>query len=295
MKNVTKLLSLVCTAFIVIAALSFTSCNAIAEGTGLYTEKSTTWIWLAPAAASGTGAARTAVLTLDFSRAIDGLVDGIDEDALAKIISFEYDNYAPGAALIKATGVKKLTDGMYRLTVVNVPGNSGIVRVKINKAEVTPTWRPWSLGGQTVPEDLITPTLLDFRFTKSTNPSSTLVEDAEGGIDLLSGTVKVVVPQGTALGALTPTLTVPAGCIYTPEGVNNFTSMKSYRVEVESEATGVFKDYEVFVIEQQSYSADILNFNFTKAENDHLSESVRKCNYITFTIILLNYFAGEIV
>jgi uncharacterized repeat protein (TIGR02543 family) len=127
------------------------------------------------------------------------------------------------------------------------------------------------------PDDTITPSLLDFRFTKSSNQFSSIIDEAVGVIDYRMGTVIVVVPNGTDIGSLIPTLTVNEGCIYTPEGVNDFTSAKNYRVEVVAGQPGAgdFTDYTVTVVEQQSNSADILGFGFMAGgDNPTLRESV---------------------
>jgi hypothetical protein len=116
---------------------AFGSCTAIADVSGEYAAKPTTlWLRLTPSAVVAIDGVNTVTLTFDFSRALDGL----DADGLAKNITFEYDDYPPGAEPLEAVGGAKLTEAIYTLTVLNVPGNTGIVRVSINSPNLTPLY-----------------------------------------------------------------------------------------------------------------------------------------------------------
>ncbi|MDR3301104.1 MAG: hypothetical protein LBT01_01050 [Spirochaetaceae bacterium] len=149
MRNETKLILLVCTAL-----TAFSACNAIADTSGLSLAPETVWIRLVPGAPFDDNGARTAVLTLDFSKDIPALKDDLDAAGLAELFGFEYDypEGTPDARKIKAVGLLKSAVPVYRLTVINVPeAEEGIVLVKINKSGISPATRLWSLDGTILP------------------------------------------------------------------------------------------------------------------------------------------------
>jgi formylglycine-generating enzyme required for sulfatase activity len=134
---------------LIVLALAFASCNAIADTSGLIQTPDTVWIQLTSAKAVLEGGTLTAKLTLDFSKEIDGLTDDLNADALAKTFTFEYKGSTESG--IAATGVKKTVAGIYTLSVKNVPDDDeGIVLVTINKSGIAPATRLWALNGEVV-------------------------------------------------------------------------------------------------------------------------------------------------
>ncbi|MDR3301843.1 MAG: hypothetical protein LBT01_04835 [Spirochaetaceae bacterium] len=258
MRNVTKLLLLVCTA---LTALAFAACEVIASTAGQDLPSETVWISLTPTVpeADGNGV-RTATLTLDFSRAIDGLTSETSAEDLEKIFTFAFDP-PDGAADFKMTRVEKIAVAVYRLSVVNVP-LSGSARVTVNRPDVTPTSRLWSLDGRVIEDKA--PEITGFVFTQSEN-SSLSEPETVGSIDQTTGKIVVVAPEGTSLNNLIPTVSTSAGSDFSPKGAQDFSNPIQYTVQ--SATTGALRDYEVRVIEQKSNSASIEMFQFLAEDN----------------------------
>ncbi|MDR3301711.1 MAG: DUF5018 domain-containing protein [Spirochaetaceae bacterium] len=252
---------------VALGALAFGGCNAFSEDAGLRANKETTWIRLVPESLytvdDGTA---MATLTLDFSRVIDELEDNPSEEKLAALITFDYEYYptgTPDSRKLKPVKVVKLAEAIYILTVKNIPSNGGIAQLTVHKSTITPPTRLWSLNGQALPDEDVTAALLDFRFERGKNPS--LTAEAIGGIDQRQGTVFVVVPPGTPLSPLTPSIITNLGNTYTPSSQSDFVGSVPYRVT--ADRTLDEKDYEVRVIQQTQSSARIYVFGFTKEEN----------------------------
>jgi hypothetical protein len=259
MKNVIKVVVLVCTA---LAAVAFAACNVSASLEGANLSAETVWISLTPTKADGS---RTATLVLDFDKAITGLTDDLNAEGLAKLFTFEY--HGSTSSGITATGVKKTVVGIYTLTVENVPNDDeGTVLVTINKSGIAPATRIWALNGNVVPDADLTAKLLDFRFERSNN-STTLSADAVGGIDHKAGTVVVLAPIEASFNHLIPTLKTNPGNTYLPEVETNFSGEVVYTISTNKTRENNEKVYTVSVIQQTQVSASILFFGFTKEEN----------------------------
>ncbi|MDR3301977.1 MAG: hypothetical protein LBT01_05520 [Spirochaetaceae bacterium] len=136
--------------FMLITALTvFASCEVIASTQGQDLSFEAEWIQLKPTVAVREGEIWTASLALDFSKAVEGLVDTLDTAVLAELFTFEYQRSTVSG--ITATTVKKTAAGSYTLSVQNVSDNSaGIVLVTINKKGITPSPRIWALNGDVV-------------------------------------------------------------------------------------------------------------------------------------------------
>jgi hypothetical protein len=237
-----------------------------------------------PSAPEEIGGVRTASLILDFDSEIAGLDDIISQKELNTVFTFRYDNYPSGLAAdkkLKALEIAKNTDGTYTLKVANVPSNGNTAIVYINKDGITPNSRLWNLAGQISLGDLqdVTPAMLDFRFEPGTkNARNALNAPAIGGIDQQKGTVVVVVPLGTDLSALDPTILTNLGNTYTstPPDATDFRDLVSYKVQSSQESGfgNIFKFYDVTVIEQTQESAKIYSFVFRKEDNPGLSRTV---------------------
>ncbi|MDR3302529.1 MAG: hypothetical protein LBT01_08420 [Spirochaetaceae bacterium] len=166
-----KMKLLVCTAFTVLA---FASCNAIADTSGLSMTPETVWLSLAATEPELVNGLRTATLTLDFDKAVDGLNEGLPEADLNNLFTFSY-----GSSSIKVTKLIKSVVGIYTLTVVNVPEDTeGIVLVKINQTGITPTIRPWFLDGTSGPPVTIRATAATG--CKNRSGFSAVAKDADG-------------------------------------------------------------------------------------------------------------------
>jgi hypothetical protein len=263
MRNVTKVVLLVCTA---LTALAFASCQAIADTSGLIQTPETVWVSLTPTvpAVDGKGV-RTATLTLDFSRAIDGLTSETSAEDLEKIFAFEYKGSTSSG--ITATEVKKSVVGIYTLSMENVPDDDeGIVLVTIKKSGIAPATRLWALNGEVVSNEDLTAALQSFKFERSKNAA--LSEDVVGGIDHEAGTVVVVAPIEASRNSLIPTITTNPGNTYEPKAQTNFSGDVLYTISAaKSIAIQNQKTYTVSVTQRTLESASILFFGFTKQEN----------------------------
>jgi hypothetical protein len=253
---------------LIVAALAVSalaSCNAIADTSGLNQSPETVWISLTPSVALE--GSRTTTLVLDFSKAVDGLVDTLDAEGLGKIFTFVYKDSTESG--ITATDVKKTAVGIYTLSVINVPNDpTGIVLVTINKSGISPATRIWSLDGKVVSETDMSASLRGFRFTQSDNAA--LLEDVVGGINHEEGTVVVVLPIGVTPSSLIPTITMnPGNQVVVPTAQQtNWTRDIQYTIRPAlSVANQTQKTYTVSVIEQTRESASIKHFGFTKEEN----------------------------
>jgi uracil phosphoribosyltransferase len=246
---------------VALAVSALGGCQAIAGISGLNLSPETVWISLAPSVAVEVEGSRTATLVLDFSKAVDGLVDTLDEEGLGKIFTFEYGLTESG---ITATGVKKSAVGIYTLSVKNVPDDpAGIVLVTIKRSGISPATRVWALNGDVVSNADLTAKLLDFQFKQSDNKD--LSKDLVGGIDHDEGTVVVVAPMGVSLSSLVPTIKTNPGNTFLPRTQTDFRENVLYTVN--SSKTQDAKTYTVSVIEQTPESASIKHFGFTKEEN----------------------------
>jgi hypothetical protein len=264
--NVTKLVLLVCTA---LTALSFVSCNAIADTSGLTLNPETVWIRLVPSVA----VEGKATLVLDFSKPVAGLTKDTPVADLAALFTFNNGENMSGAEAITAAGITKDSDAVYRLTVEHVPDVvKGIVLVTINKSGIAPPTRAWSVDGRMIPDNEL-PVITAFRFTQSENQSLSEPE-AAGNIDQTAGKIVVVVPEGVSLNNLIPTVSTSVGSDYSPKGAQDFSaSLVTYTVTTAT--TGLFRDYEVRVLEQKSDSASIEMFQFLAGtSNPNLSDDV---------------------
>jgi hypothetical protein len=239
----------------------------MADTSGLNQSPETVWISLTPSKAALEGEGLTAKLTLDLSKAVDGLVDTLDAEGLGKIFTFVYKDSTESG--ITATGVKKTAVGIYTLTVKNVPNDpTGIVLVTINKPGISPATRVWSLDGKVVSETDMSASLRGFRFTQSDNAA--LLEDVVGGINHEAGTVVVVLPIGVSPSSLIPKITMnPGNAVVVPTALQtNWTGDIQYTIRPAlSVADQTQKTYTVSVIEQTPESASIKHFGFTKEEN----------------------------
>jgi hypothetical protein len=157
MRNVTKVVLLACTA---LTALALASCEVIASTAGqdLSGDTGTEWVSLTPTKPDfgddGTG---TAKLTLVFNKAIAGLTGDLDAAALAELFTFECDYPVDFTEELKAEKVSESAGAgagaVYTLTVGNIPATGGIALVTINKTDITPPSRAWSLNGDILPDE----------------------------------------------------------------------------------------------------------------------------------------------
>jgi hypothetical protein len=241
-------LTLFVVALVVFAAV-FASCEVVATTEGQTVTPETLWIRLTPTAPVDAGGIQTAVLTLDFSRPIEGLVDILTPDELAKIISFDF-NYptgTPEADKLKAVKVKKLAEAIYTLTVQNIPAIGGTAKIIVNRTGITPSFRLWSLDGQLIPDAQDLARIYFFAFTKEMN-STGLTAPAYGEIDQARHSINVTVPYGTTISALKPTIT-HSGASITPEGASSRDFTAKPVVYVVSPKTGAVIAYTVNVTE----------------------------------------------
>jgi hypothetical protein len=250
----------------ILIALAFAGCNTPSTEVGGNDAFKTIWFRLIPSAPVQLDGIRTATLILDFNKTIDGLDDTLQAADLKNIFTFTSSG-STGMRPPEATHIVKSSDGLYTLTVAHVPYGDRVL-VTINKSSITPASRWWYLPGvsDTTPEP--SPTMLAFKFEPGKNAS--LSVDAVGVIDQQNKTVMLVVPDGTNLAFLTPTVTTNSGTTYTPVGTTDFTSP---RVNYSVHSKKMSVDYKVTVTKQQSNAASITYFAFTKEENYPLANT----------------------
>jgi hypothetical protein len=184
----------------------------------------TRWIRLIPdVPVDGSDGIRTTKLTLIFSKSVAAFTDYLNlntgRDALAKLFTFSYQN----GELPYATAFTKDGEGVYILTVSNVPkdDSGGDVTVTIKTSGITPPTQVWRLDAQPAAPVLgHIALLIEFRFKAVDNPA--LSADVVGRIDQQLKTVAVVVPAETPLGDLTPDITLYQGG--SSEGGTDFTA-----------------------------------------------------------------------
>jgi hypothetical protein len=222
-------------------AAGFGSCAVEASVEPSVVVDVTQWIYLTPGVpVDGANGVRTT--TLVFSKSIAAFTDNLNfnagRSALAELFTFSYENGETVPA-VRATALVKAAEGVYILTVTNVPKLEigGKVLVTINTPGITPATRVWLLNEEPVEPELgHIATLLEFRFRKQDN--SSLDSDVLAQIDQQQRTVAVLVPYGTPLGALTPTLTLNPGSRSSQVGENDFSNPPvSYTITAEDGIT----------------------------------------------------------
>lgn len=112
--------------------------------------------------------------------------------------------------------------------------------------------------------------ILSFVFQKSKN--SALSTDVTGTIDQDAGSIEVTLPGGTAITALTPTMTLSPKAVVSPAGSRDFTSpvvytviaedksSKQYTVTVETEAPSM-SQYDILVAIYEANPGSSLTWN----------------------------------
>ncbi len=111
--------------------------------------------------------------------------------------------------------------------------------------------------------------ITDFQFNASNN--SGLTENVIGEINQENQSVILVVPFGTDVTSLLPTIQVSAGATYSPTGAQDFTQPVTYTVTAENETTN---NYNVTVNVAPSSDASIINFSFLTENNEQLNADV---------------------
>jgi hypothetical protein len=228
---------------------AFASCNAVADTSNVVRNAETVWIRLIPGKPSLDGEVLTADLLLDFSKPIAGLETGASAEVLNTIFTFEC---AEAAKQMTAKSVIKYAEAVYLLTVVNLPGTTGIAKVTVNRPNIEPTFRLWSFDGQSI-VDLEGPAMTSFCF-EAGEKNPLLASDAPGALNQSERTVLVMLPIGSNASDLTPTVGVADGCTYTPEGAQDFSDSAAHPViyRVTEAESGAHRDYEVRVLVQQA-------------------------------------------
>ncbi|MDR3301842.1 MAG: InlB B-repeat-containing protein [Spirochaetaceae bacterium] len=135
--------------------VSLSSCNALADTSGLNLTPETVWLHLVPGVPfEGDDGVWTAELVLDLSRAISGLNTDTTAAELYALftISYDYSAEAPPFKPMVAASVIKYTEGYYKLTVGNIPASRGVATLTINRPGITPASRLWDLAGREIPD-----------------------------------------------------------------------------------------------------------------------------------------------
>lgn len=111
--------------------------------------------------------------------------------------------------------------------------------------------------------------ITSFQFNASNN--SGLTENANGEIDPEGRSVTLVVPFGTDITSLLPTVQVSDGATYSPTGAQDFTDPATYTITAEN---GTSNTYTVTVNVAPSTEASIISFSFLAENNEQLTDDV---------------------
>src|SRR5690606_11728518 len=111
--------------------------------------------------------------------------------------------------------------------------------------------------------------ITSFAFTASDNEA--LEADIQGTINEDTNSIAVTVPYGTNSTALSPVVEVSQGATYDPEGAQDFTEPVTYTITAQN---GTTVTYEVTVTVAPNSENEIVNFLFSKEDNEHLSQDI---------------------
>ncbi len=124
-------------------------------------------------------------------------------------------------------------------------------------------------GGNNSPEESNEKQITGFAFNTSNN--SELDTNVIGTINQDERSISVIVPYGTEITSLIPTIQVSNGASYSPTGAQNFINSVNYTITAENSTTAV---YSVSVDIAPSTEATISSFSFLAENNDALSNDV---------------------
>lgn len=111
--------------------------------------------------------------------------------------------------------------------------------------------------------------ILEFKFLAEDNTE--LTSDVNGTIDENSKQIEAVVPSGTDVTDLIPTITISLGATIAPDDNKDFTDPFMYELMAEDGTTAT---YEVTVLIAASSEKKISYFNFTPTNNPSLTASI---------------------